>query len=110
MLVNIQCITNITSTPPPFVPLPFPPPLFLSTSTPPFPPPSISPLSNSASLAYDVVDYLVSETEHLHTATNIFTKYFPNILKVCALSQLNSNTITPRAWDFYGYSALWYVM
>ena len=41
---------------------------------------------NSASLSYDVMEYLVSEMEHLHSATKIFSKYFPNILKVRSLS------------------------
>ena len=44
-----------------------------------------STFAHSPGLAYDTVDYLLENTERLHVCTNIFTRYFPNILKVSIL-------------------------
>ncbi len=38
--------------------------------------------SHSPGLSYDAVEYLVDNLEGLNSCTNIFTKFFPNLLKV----------------------------
>ncbi|CAI7992799.1 hypothetical protein GBAR_LOCUS1133 [Geodia barretti] len=39
---------------------------------------------NDLGVAYDTIEFLLGNAEMLMNATNIFSKYVPNLLKVCA--------------------------
>ena len=51
--------------------------LLYSTETTP-----LSPPPSSSSIVYDTVDFCITHVEHLCNKTNLFTRYFPNLLKV----------------------------
>ena len=48
-------------------------------------------LTCSPGIAYDTVDFCISNLEKLCNSTSILTKYFPNLLKVNGLESMIRN-------------------